>query len=377
MTSRERMQAAMSLGTPDRVPVMCQCSIGHMLLQLEVSPADFWCDAEIYVDGLFRIRELYDFDGILVSLHGHDPSWRARIASRRTTPAGEEIGWGDGSRTLFPRDELPRHFPGDRTPPSPPPRPGDEHLPPDYIPVSQGLRFMIDAGHRFDALTRSVQRSAGRYSVHGEITSPFDYVLDSGGHQAVLLALLDDPPSVHRALDQFTRRLVALARAMCRTGVDAIKISSPYAGAGFISPACYREFILPYERRIAETIRGEGVRSYLHTCGAIGDRIDMMIGTGVDGIECLDPPPLGNVDLEEALRATSGRCFIKGNVDSINTLLRGDPDEIRADVCARLRAAKGTGGFILSTACSIAPHVPQEHVKLLRELVETATPGHP
>lgn len=371
MTARERMRLAMSLETPDRVPVMCQFSIGHMLLQLGVSPADFWCDAGVYVEGLFRMRELYDFDGILVSLHGHDPAWRTRIASRRDTSAGEEISWTDGTRTAFPRDELPRHFSVEHAAPSAPPSPADELLPPNYIPVSQGLRFAIDADHCFDALELTVRRSAGRYSVHGEITSPFDYLLDSGGHQAVLLALLDDPQAVHRALDRFTRRIIALATAMCRTGVDAIKISSPYAGAGFISPACYTDFIVPYEQRIVSAIREKGVRSYLHTCGAIGDRLEMMIGSGADGIECLDPPPLGNVELGEALRAIRGRCFIKGNVDSVNTLLRGTREEIRADVRARLEAAKGTAGFILSTACSIAPHVPKEHVKLLREMVET------
>ena len=39
---------------------------------------------------------------------------------------------------------------------------------------------------------------------------------------------------------------------------------------------------------------------YTHTCGAIGDRLDLLVECGVSGIECLDPPPLGNVDLSEA-----------------------------------------------------------------------------
>lgn len=369
MTPRERMRLAMSCGAPDRVPVMAQFSIGHMLLQLGVSPAEFWCDADVYVDGLFRMRDLYDFDGILVSLHGHDPAWRERIAARREAPEGEEIRWSDGTRTFFPRNELPRHFASDVAAPPASADAAGEIRALDYIPVSQGLRFAIDAEHPFDALEQTVRRSAGRYSVHGEITSPFDYVLERGGHQAVLLSLLDDPPSAHRVLEEFTRKIIALAIAMCRTGIDAIKISSPYAGAGFISPTCYREFILPYERRIASAIREGGVRSYLHTCGAIKDRLVMMIESGVDGIECLDPPPIGNVELGDALRAIGGRCFVKGNVDSVNTLLRSTPAEIRADVRSRLAAARGAGGFILSTACSIAPHVPKEHVMILREMV--------
>lgn len=358
MNSRERMSAAMRREAPDRVPVMCQFSIGHMLLQLGVSPADFWNDPCVYVDGLFRMRQMYDFDGILVSLHGHDPLWRSAVGTRRISAGGETIVWKDGSTTEFPADDLPRHTGGTH-----------EELPAEYIPVSQGLRFAVHPDHRFDVLEETVRRSAGAYSVHGEVTSPFDYVLDQGGHQAVLLALLDDPESVKRSLRFWTERVAGLARGMCATGVDAIKISSPFAGAGFISPACYEEFILPYEREVIRAIREHGVRAYLHTCGAIRDRLGMMISSGADGIECLDPPPLGNVTLSEALALADGRCFIKGNVDSVNLLLRGRREEIVADVRARLEAAGGRGGFILSTACSIAPGVPGEHVRLLREAV--------
>lgn len=36
---------------------------------------------------------------------------------------------------------------------------------------------------------------------------------------------------------------------------------------------------------------------YTHTCGAIGDRLNLMKETGTDGIVTLDQPPPGTVDL--------------------------------------------------------------------------------
>ena len=41
MNSKERVQAAMNLQQPDRVPVMCQLSIGHYLVNCAVSPSDY------------------------------------------------------------------------------------------------------------------------------------------------------------------------------------------------------------------------------------------------------------------------------------------------------------------------------------------------
>lgn len=362
----------MRVGTPDRVPLMCQMSIGHMLLNLDVAPDEFWNDAEVFAGGLARLRSAYDFDGILVSLHGHDPAWRSRVASREEGPGGVTISWTDGSSTRYLVDELPVHSPA-RTPGSPDPLaldPGE--IPPllSYIPVSQGLRFELCRDHLFDSICLTRQIAGEEISVHGEVTSPFDYFLDLCGHSEGLMALLDAPERVHALLARYAALVRDLAQEMCSTGVDAIKISSPFAGAGFISRATYRTFVLPYERLIAEAVRARGVHAYTHTCGAVGDRIDLLMASGVSGIECLDPPPLGDVELEDAKRMIGTRGFIKGNIDSVNTLLRGSSDEILADARRRLEIGQRGGGFILSTACSIAPHVPPGSILLLREAVE-------
>jgi uroporphyrinogen-III decarboxylase len=320
-----------------------------------------------------RLREIYDFDGILVSLHGHDPGWKSHIRIRRTVETGEEIVWNNGENTtLYLSDELPRHIPLERTL-KPSLQEFREHELPgtlDYIPVSQGLHFRIHPEHTFD-IFHTVRRQVGEeYSIHGEVTSPFDYFIDLFGVQESLISLIDHPDKSKLMLIHFTKLIRQLAREMCDAGIDAIKISSPFAGSGFISPSFYREFVLPFEREIALAIRAKHVHAYTHTCGAIADRLELMFDAGVSGIECLDPPPLGNVELEEAKGRTHGRGFIKGNVDSVNLLLSGTQEEILADAKRRIEIGKQGGGFIFSTACSVAPHVRRDRLLLLREAVD-------
>jgi uroporphyrinogen decarboxylase len=209
-----------------------------------------------------------------------------------------------------------------------------------------------------------------RFSLHGEVTSPLDYYLDLVGLDNGLMGFIDNPVAAKMVLAHFSELVAALADRMCDAGVDAIKLSSPFAGAGFLSLAYYRQFVLPYEAKIAAAVRAKGVHCYTHTCGSIGDRLELIFDSGVSGIECLDPPPLGNVELAAAKRRTQGKGFIKGNVDSVNTLLYGSQAEILADAEQRIRIGKEGGGFILSTACSIAPGVKPEHVLLLWDAVE-------
>ncbi len=372
MTSKERMAAAMSGGRPDRVPVMCQMSIGHMLRETGESPSRFWHSAADFADGLLSLRARYGFDGILVSLHGHAPDWERRVAAVSREPGGERVRWTNGDETWFPADDLPLFYPSapgaapefDRfDPASLPSRPG-------YIPVSQGLRFVLDPDHLFDAVEK-VRACVGRdFSVHGEVTSPLDYFLDLFGFEQALLGFLDDPGRAMAVLDRLTEGIVAIAQGLASTGVDAIKISSPFAGAGFLSAAFYRRFVLPCESRIARAIEAEDVRAYIHTCGDIQDRLELMAESGASGIECLDPPPLGRIDLEDAKRRVGGRIFIKGNIDPVNVLLAGDRGSVRADAMRRVETGRPGGRFILSTACSIAPRTPAENVAVLAEVVE-------
>lgn len=146
-------------------------------------------------------------------------------------------------------------------------------------------------------------------------------------------------------------------------------MSSAFAGAGFISPAHYRRFVLPCEQKIIAGFRAQhpDVPVYTHTCGAIGDRLELMRETGTDGIDTLDPPPLGNVDLAAAKERIGGALFIKGNIDPVNTLLRGTPEQVRADAGHRLAIAAPGGGYILSSACSVPPAAPPANLHQLRE----------
>jgi hypothetical protein len=351
---------------------MCQMSIGHMLLQTGLRPAEFWFSAGCFAEGLVKMRELYAFDGILVSLHGHSPAWEKEAVRIIKKGGGEEVIWKNGDKTFCPSDDLPIHVPAK---PAPVPAFSDfdqDSMAQDlsFIPVSQGLEFRFDQDHLYDIFDLVKSRCGAGYSIHGEVTSPFDYFLNLFGFEQALIALLENPSKSKAVLERLSGAIAKTALAQVGCGVDAIKISSPFAGSGFISPAYYREFVLPFEGRIARAVRARGIPIYTHTCGAINDRLEMMIEAGVSGIECLDPPPLGNVELGEAKKRIGKKAFIKGNIDPVNVMLFGDLESVKKDAAARIETGKKGGGYILSTACSIAPHTKRENIQVLSSLAE-------
>lgn len=374
-TPRERVLAAMNLQKPDRVPLMCQFSIGSMMQQLKPSPAEFWYDGELFAIGLVELCKRFNFDGILVSLHGHSPNWREKVLSFKELEEGKQELIFEDRRELHSWTDLPmvKYF-NKSLPKSIDEIDVDKDVPDviDYIPVSQNLYFKIDKEHPFDIFDFLREMVGDKYSIHGEITSPFDYLLDLLGYEQALVSLIMNPDKCKEILQKFTNGITRLAEEMCKYDIDAIKISSPFAGMGFISPEHYQEFVLPYESQFIKKIRGCGKHVYIHTCGHIDDRLELMQQSGASGLECLDPEPVGNVDLNDAFNRIGDKMFIKGNIDSINSLLYADDAKAEKDVLKIIETGKNGKGFILSTACSIAPMVSAERLQILSNLVETA-----
>jgi len=374
-TPRERVLAAMNLQKPDRVPLMCQFSIGSMMQQLKPSPAEFWYDGELFALGLVELCSRFDFDGILVSLHGHSPNWRDKVISFKELEEGRQELVFDDRQELHSWTDLPmvKYFD----------KPAskniddidvDKDVPDviDYIPVSQNLYFKIDKDHPFDIFVFLREMVGNTYSIHGEITSPFDYLLDLLGYEQGLISLIMNPDKCKQILQKFTDGITKLAVEMCKYDIDAIKISSPFAGMGFISPEHYQEFVLPYESQFIKKIREAGKHVYIHTCGHIDDRLELMQQSGASGLECLDPEPVGNVDLKDAFNRIGEKMFIKGNIDSVNSLLYASNEKAEEDVLKIIETGKSGKGFILSTACSIAPMVTEERLQILSKLAESA-----
>jgi len=368
------MATAMRLKQPDRVPVMCQPSIGFLLRQNpDVSPLDLWYDQSVYAETLCHITQRFGFDGVLTSMIGNVP-----LDEEAT--ANIDLGWREGPRvtfkngdvTVFCQNDLPRHVYADH----PLPDIGDfdvDSIPESvqFQPVSNDLNAFVsgDPQERVRVISEIRRRVGPDMSVHGELYSPFDHFIELFGTENALIALLTEPEKSLQIMTRFAQAIARFAHEQIDAGVDAMKLSSPWTGQKFVSLDLYRQLVVPPQKLLSDACRERGVPIYCHTCGALDDRLEAVIDSGYSGLECLDPPPLGNVRLENAIGRVGDRAFIKGNVDPVNILLNGTVEQVVDDVRQRLDIGMQAPGFILSTACAIAPETPPQNLLALSETV--------
>jgi hypothetical protein len=372
---------------PDRVPVFCQLALGHYFLNTDLPPHQIWFTTEGFAKALVTLQRRYGFDGLLVNLPGRPPDVLSQVSRIERINGGEKLFWRNGDVTIMPRDDNPHHFTAGGLAPR---RADFSTLNPDRleeIDQCQGYTWnvyhipWVDGKSRPgllleapDYFLRTIQlvkaETGGEVSIHGEVFSPFTHFMELFGYQSAMEALLTDAAKVHALLERLTEAPIAWGCAQAKASVDAVLVSSAFAGGGFISRKMYAEFVLPYERQLNQAILTAGAPVYTHTCGRIGDRLDLMVETATSGLDALDPPPLGNVELAKAKQEVGSRVFLKGNMNSVALLEYKTSEEVMAAAADCIRDGKPGGGYILSTACSVAPRVQPWKLELLTPLAE-------
>ena len=380
MNGKERVHAAMRHEETDRTPVFCQLSLGHYLLHTDVSPEDLWLKPEAFGRALIALAERYSFDGILVNLHGRQPD-REKYIKEITRGKNEvRIDWADGSYTICPYNDNPHHFSdgGALTLDEVDPDKLFYIEPHDISGITYPYRFGFGEGPQepgdsffpdyfMDTVKWAVDHAGARFHISGEVFSPFTQLMELFGYTDTLISLVDSPEKVEQVLGALAKGTARMAELEAEAGADAVLVSSAFAGGGFISREHYKRFIVPFDGQVTREFhkRCPGVPIYVHTCGAIGDRIDLILEAGYDGVDTLDPPPLGNTDIVEVKKQYGERLFLKGNIDPVNLLFKGTPQEVYAQASSLVREVGSRGGYILSSACSVSPAVTEENIMQL------------
>src|SRR5512136_2472514 len=130
--------------------------------------------------------------------------------------------------------------------------------------------------------------------------------------------------------------------------LDLYRIVGPeYFTPPYLPPAMFRRFVLPHVTKMTRLIHARGAKVRLHCHGKMRQVPDMVLETGCDGIDPCEPPPDGDIELDELKRRCQGRSVsLWGNIE-LKFLEQGTPDQVRAEVRKIMAQAKDGGGFAL------------------------------
>ena len=183
------------------------------------------------------------------------------------------------------------------------------------------------------------------------------------------MAIPTQPELVRELVELSIRFNLALAEELVARGIQIVYTGDDYAynKGPLMSPRHFRQFFAPGLRRVVQGFKALGLMVIKHTDGNLWPILDMIIDSGID---CLDPiDPQAGMNLGEVKARYGDRVALKGNVDCAHLLTFGTPDEVKEATRLALQEGMPGGGFILSSSNSIHSAVkPENYLAMLATL---------
>jgi len=146
--------------------------------------------------------------------------------------------------------------------------------------------------------------------------------------------------------------------------VDIVETSEDYGtqNSMFLSPATYREMIMPRKKKINEVIRKLAPQAKIlhHSCGAVRKLIPDLIETGIDILNPIQPG-LPGMDPRELMEEFGSELCFCGGID-MQKALNGSFADIERDVQRCVDAMGFGGSYLIGTSNHIQSDTPPENV---------------
>lgn len=134
--------------------------------------------------------------------------------------------------------------------------------------------------------------------------------------------------------------------------------------APFISPKVFREFFLPHMKEVAQTIKKPWV---FHSDGNIAPILEDLIELNMDALHTIQPDVM---DISEVKEKYGDKLCLTGNTDLHYTLTRVTTEYVTSEVEERIRAAGKNGGYIISSAMTLADYCKPENVLAMADAIK-------
>jgi uroporphyrinogen decarboxylase len=342
MNSRERVIAALERRRPDRVPFF-ECVIDQRVMDALLPGCDY-----------DRFNDWIGLDN---------------ASQNRSSWSRENVEFIDEAKGLF-RDKwgVIRAFGPESTPA---PVEGPIKTPEDlqtYTPPDP------DADDVLGSIPHLVERYRGKKAVTAICRDAFFNPAFLRGTTRFLMDMVDNPKLVHELIEVCLSYDIPAMQRMVAAGMDVVVFGDDYAdkNSTLMSPRHFREFILPGLKRCVDAAHEAGAYVVKHTDGNIMAIIEMIVATGIDALNPLEPQ--AGMDIALIKEKYGDRIAIIGNIDCGYLLSQAPVEEVRQVTRRTIEIAAPGGGYCLSSSNSIHSSVKPENfmamVQTLRECGE-------
>jgi len=214
---------------------------------------------------------------------------------------------------------------------------------------------------RLPILMESQRRLRDRWGdnvvISKSVAAPFTGLTLLHGIAPVMLLVYENPDLLRKTM-AFTESLsIEFSRALIEAGTDIIWLGDCCASSRFLSFDLFREFAYEPAKRVISAIHKAGGMVIYHAAENMLPFLEEMSGMGADVLSVES-----GIDLEIVKQTVGKRVALSGNLDGINLIWHGRPDEIKREVRRLVVRVASQGGVIVNTGEGIPKQTSLENL---------------
>lgn len=166
---------------------------------------------------------------------------------------------------------------------------------------------------------------------------------------------LTEPALFHALLEKLSRILLPKIKAISTQAPGQLwRICGPeYASEPYLPPRLFEEYCVRYTRPVVKAIQAHGGFARLHSHGRLRNILPHIAAMGVNGLDPVEPPPQGDMELIDVRREYGRDMVLFGNLEAAD-IENLPPAEFERKVARALRegtAGEGRGFVLIPSAC--------------------------
>lgn len=201
------------------------------------------------------------------------------------------------------------------------------------------------------------------------VFGPLGIVSMMRGQQEMFMDALDDPDSIHIALEAVTQTLMEYCTALMETGVHAIMFDTLYASQSIMSKQMWDALEGPYMERLANHVHDNGCMVMIHNCGT-GIYFDVQIKRmRPQAISFLHVPD-DCTSFADTKEKYGHQTTLIGHVPP-SFVLTASAQEVEEECKKQIDILKKDGGFILATGCEYPANASVDNARVMIKTAQT------
>ncbi len=207
----------------------------------------------------------------------------------------------------------------------------------------------------YDGYDRALEEAGDRGVVATGASSPWVCFSTCTSFEQALEWSLSENTMVHEILEGITEHFLNCLEEIFSRSFEPMMIGgmggSEQCTPPMMSPDGFDEFVTPYDSRIVKFFNDRGIPVNCHCHGRVSSALESMLRIGLSSTDPVEPPPQGDVTMQQARDIAGDRLTLLGNLEWVE-LVEESPDHIRR----RVKEIIDTGKRRLILSSSAGPN---------------------